>query len=169
MFCVKMSPGLQLVTLLSLPAIIGVLIVSFFSIFRNWGKDKFLSFTPLMVCLLSIITPILVGKEVRKILFNYRLPEYQVMISRIESEYVGVDRELFTVQIKPTEKNLALNVYAIREDGSLYVEFLTGGGFPVKHVGYLYSQSGIIPANSVMGKRWPSYRKINEYWYAFGD
>jgi len=169
MFCAKKSGELQLVTMLLLPVIFGVLIASIISVFRNWSKDKFLSFIPLVACILSVILPLRAGTEIRNQLFEYRLPQYQRMISRIESESVEVGHELSNIQIKPTEEYLALNVYAIKEGESLYVEFLTGGGFPVKHSGYLYSQSGVIPVNSMIGKRWPSHRKINEYWFRFSD
>ena len=169
MFGVAMSADLQLVTMLLLPVILGVLIASIVSVFRNWSADKFLSFIPLAVWLFSVITPLPASKEMRKQLFNYRLPEYQSMISRIESEYFEISDELTNIQIMPTEKHLALNVFAIRENELLYVEFLTGGGFPVKHSGYMYSESGSIPVNSTIGKRWPSLIKINGYWFRFSD
>jgi hypothetical protein len=60
---------------------------------------------------------------------------------------------------------LAYAVFAQRKpNGSLFVEFLTEGGFPGKHSGYLYSSSDHLD-DSFIKSRWPIIWHLREHWF----
>jgi hypothetical protein len=58
--------------------------------------------------------------------------------------------------------------------GGLMVEFFWGGGFPVKHIAYIYRASGIPPPTSLNWDlkpycEWPGARRLNENWFSAHD
>ena len=105
---------------------------------------------------------------IRQVIFQRSLPRYESIIHQIESGAIPVSGELR--HISQVEGNWAYAVLAQRgTNGVLTVEFLTGGGFPVKHCGYLYSSSGVIESGSLADARWPKKHEVRPSWFRISD
>ena len=169
LFSIEPNVWLQLGLIVFILVMIGVLIESLYCVFKNFREDKLWAFVPLIVCLLSIPAPLMAGAKLKSYLFQYRLPMYTELVSRVQASNENYEGELTSVELKEDDNHLAYVVFAIKEEEVLYVEFVTGGGFPVKHTGYIYSQSGNIPDGSKINERWPKKKrwKISDNWYGF--
>lgn len=71
--------------------------------------------------------------------FLSRLSEYEAVVSLMQADSIVASRELQYLELPARFSGLAWSTFAERDSsGVLTVEFLTGGGLPVKHSGYLY-------------------------------
>lgn len=111
----------------------------------------------------------MLGGKVKIYLFDYRLPEYEKVVNRIKVSRVNYVGQLVPVLLEKDENHLAYKVLATREKGVLYVEFYTGRGFPVKHSGYIYSESQGVAQGAIVDQRWPEHKrwKLNDNWFGF--
>ena len=78
---------------------------------------------------------------------------------------IFVGHKLVRVDLPNGYKHLAYSVLADKDTRDvLTVEFLTEGGFPVKHAGFLY-RSDDNPLEWSHINRWPKVSKIEPKWY----
>jgi hypothetical protein len=83
---------------------------------------------------------------------------------------VLVSGEVISVPLVGAERDLGYGVLAERDpNGVLTVELLTGGGFPVKHSGYLYTSSGSVRPGSFFDERWPFKTEMKAKWFRISD
>jgi hypothetical protein len=88
----------------------------------------------------------------------------------MESGSIPVSTELSPVPQAVPLADLAYAVLAQKgTNGDLIVEFLTEGGFPVKHSGYLYVSSGVVKQDSMEDERWPIRREERPRWFYISD
>lgn len=156
--------------LLLLPLTLAFFVLGIISLFRaldRWPKERWRAVIPAIACVLAFVLALTFRGVMRTVLFDRSLPGYQHVIRQIESGSIPVSSKL--QQLPQAESPWAYGVLAQRTNGVLYVEFLTGGGFPVKHSGYLYSSSGAIEEGSVVDSRWPKRRKVRPLWFAVSD
>ena len=108
--------------------------------------------------------------HVREAEFEKRLPRYQALIERIKVE-TGIDPgKVSSVSLTEGERDLCYSISAGHEtNGTLIVELLTGGGFPLKHSGYLYSSSGKVEEGSFFERRWPIIYEVKTNWFRIAD
>jgi hypothetical protein len=145
-------------------------ISSVICIFIEWRVRRWLSLLPVGACILSIVTSDALTKWIRHAIFINSLPSYEQIVRRIESGEILVSTNFTDIpQAIPTAR-LAWAVHARRDSsGVLTVEFLTEGGFPVLHSGYLYCSSGTIEPGTIEDSRWPFRHEERPKWFAISD
>lgn len=159
-----------LAQLLSMLLTLGLLVFGFISIvlaFTRWRHERWRSIIPFGACALAVILAPEVGSRIRQFMFHRSLPRYESIIRQMESGNIPVSVEL--QRVPQAEGTVAYAVLAQRTNGVLNVEFLTGGGFPVKHSGYLYCSSGVIERGSLIDSRWPKRREVRPSWFRISD
>jgi len=144
-----------------------------FAVLFAWTERKelrLLAVIPLAVCLGSCAATAVVGRSARTAQFEKRLPRYEALVERIRAGDALVSGRVISVPLVETERDLGYAVMAQRDaDGVLTVELLTGGGFPVKHSGYLYSSSGSVKSGSFFDERWPFKTAVKQNWFRISD
>ncbi len=169
-FVVHQSGWLQLAVVLLLFPYMGCLLSALVIPFRDWKTRQFHALTPLGACLVSLLGPYLIGPPLRTGLFYYHLSRYEAIVSRVERDPAFDNRKPATVSTEEAEKDLAYSVLAQKDaNGILTVEFLTGGGFPVKHTGYVFSSTEAFPRESFIGQRWPYFHEVRPHWFRIAD
>lgn len=159
-----------LTQLFSMVLTLGLLALGFLSlalILTRWRQERWRCIVPVGVCALVVVLAPMVHGLIRQFTFQRALPQYQAIIRQMESGEIPVTAELR--RIPQTAGTGAYAVLAQRTNEVLRVEFLTGGGFPVKHFGYLYSSSGTIEKGSPMDSRWPERREVRPSWFQISD
>jgi hypothetical protein len=167
-FVAHQTPKTQILSALMTLAFLVVILISFVRIFTDWKRQRWRSLIPFVSCMLAIALYPASRSAIRRITFERSLPHYETIIRQIESSPVPISSE--SRQIEQTEDSSIYHIRANRSpDGVLSVEFLTGGGFPVKHSGYLYCSSGVIIPGSYFDSRWPKKREMKTQWFRISD
>ena len=156
--------------LLGLPFGFLFLIISVWSlivVFTKWKTSRFWAAIPLIACLLMFPVERQAGRFVREKLFDWRFPEYEALVQKIESGEISISTEGRIIPATNYDSSLALIVVAGRDtNGVLIVDFGYGeAGPPPYHQDYIYISSGTIEANSYLDNRWPSKAKIRNKWF----
>ena len=98
-----------------------------------------------------------------------QFPRYVALVERIQADNT-LASGIVSVPFSEAERDLGYNLLAERNtNGVLTVELLTGGGFPVKHSGYLYTSSGSIQLGSFFDSRWPLRTEVKPKWFRISD
>lgn len=151
----------------------GYLLALMLSLLFAWTERRqlrLLAVIPLMLCFGSCAATTATGRAGRQAQFERQLPRYRALVERIQAENVLVSGEAVSVPLMETEHDMGYGVLAQRDtNGVLMVELLTGGGFPVKHSGYLYSSSGSITPGSFFDSRWPFKTEVKPKWFRISD
>ncbi|HEY1788382.1 MAG TPA: hypothetical protein VGJ73_09520 [Verrucomicrobiae bacterium] len=146
------------------------LVISIVCIFSEWRQRRWLSFLPFAVCVLTIVISSVIVRAIREAIFVRSLPGYEAVVKKMESGTILVSTNLSTVPQAVPLAPLAYAVLAQKDaTGALTVEFLTEGGFPLKHSGYLYVSSGVIPPGSLEDSRWPIRKQERGKWFFISD
>ena len=169
-FAVHRTPLSQLI---SLPILLGFLLlvcVSFARVFTRWRARRWRALIPLGACAAAIIAIMVVGRLVSRTLFAWALPSYEHVIGDIQSGRIAVSDKFIRIPEAESSARLTYAVFAQRQpNGSLFVEFLTERGFPVKHSGYLYASSDHIDDAAFIRSRWPITSHMREHWFYISD
>jgi hypothetical protein len=151
----------------------GFLLALMFSLLFAWTERRqlrLLAVIPLMLCFGSCAATTALGRAARQAQFERQFPRYQALVERIQAGNMLVSGEVVSVPLAEAERDLGYGVLAERNtNGVLTVELLTGGGFPVKHSGYLYSSSGSIDRGSFFDSRWPFKTEVRSKWFRISD
>src|SRR5262249_9503075 len=109
------------------------------------------------------------SRAARDVAFSFHRGEYEALIARVEQRAIPKGQPE-RITLSDSERSIAYFVLAERAaDGSLIVEILTGGGFPVKHSGYVFASAGSFPSESFIGKRWEHHSEVESNWYRVSD
>jgi hypothetical protein len=166
MFFVHRTDLSQLLALPLFFCFLGAIIAGIVCVFSDWRKHRWLAFLPIAVCVVSVCVSGMVVGPIRHAIFVQSLPSYEAVVRQIESGSIPVSTNLSPVPQAVPLAHLAYAVFAEkRSDGALTIEFLTEGGFPVKHSGYLYVSSGVIESGSMEDERWPIRQEERPRWF----
>jgi hypothetical protein len=166
-FAARASGITQLLGMLVTPGFLIFCFISLVRLYTHQGREGWRVIIPFATCFLTVALALWIGPVIRPFMFQRALPYYESVISRMESGKIPVTPELR--RVPQVEDGPAYAVLAQRTNGVLTVEFLTGGGFPVKHSGYLYCSSGSIEPDSVADRRWPKRRELKPLWFQISD
>lgn len=163
---------LQLGGMLLCGVVLCLLVVDSLMAIWWWRLHRLRSFVPLGACCASLILSVpavKVGGSIGEWRFLSRLSEYEAVVSLMQADSIVVSRELQHLDLPARFSGLAWATLAERDSsGVLTVEFMTGGGFPVKHSGYLYRSKGSLE-EWPHASRWPRARLVRDNWYAISD
>ena len=102
--------------------------------------------------------------------FTSKLPFFQKIISDLQTSETAPSTSLTKVPVPHDAREMAYSIIAQRPtEGRLAVEFHTGGGFPVKHRGFLFLSSGGTKDFPQMASRWPKRTRLRDNWLYIGD
>lgn len=139
--------------------------------FRNRRKLRYAAVTPFALSAgVFFMAPSLTsaGVHIRDIAFVSNIEKYDKFINEMKTGDIQIGERITKIYIPRKYSDLAQVVFAKKnETGEITAEFIIGGGFPVKHSGYLYSSSGIIDEET--RERWPRRIKVEERWYRISD
>ena len=167
-FVVHPSMATQLLSMLLGLGLLVAGCVGFVRLFRHWERERWREVLPPVACVLVVVLMPETGAAARRAVFQHSLPGFESVIHQIEQGTIPV-----TIELQPIPQARSGSggpVLAQRStNGVLTVEFITGGGFPVKHSGFLYCSSGSIEAGSRTDSRWPRRQPIKPRWYRVSD
>lgn len=171
-FAVKPGVVLQLGFMVPIAITLGLIIASPILIISWWRAHRWRSLLPLLAAMLSLVLSIpaaSAGGAVREWLFRSRLPKYEEVVGLIAAGTINVDQDLRLVELPAKYSELAAATLAEQDSsGTITIEFIIGGGFPVKHTGYLYRSHGTLEDWRHSG-RWPKAKQLSDHWYAISD
>lgn len=158
----------QLLCMLVTPGFFIFCFISLVRLYTHSYRERWRVVIPFATCILTFGLALGAGPAIRRVMFQRSLPYYESVIHQIESGRISVTPEL--CRVPQVEGGPAYAVFAQRTtDGILTVEFFTGGGFPVKHSGYLYCSLGSIEPDSDADRRWPRRRELKPLWFQISD
>lgn len=160
----------QLWTLPVFPCFLVAVVISIVCIFREWRQRRWFSLVPFASCVLAVVISDAVSHRIRHAIFIQSLPSYEAVVQQMESGSILVPTKLSPLPQAVPLADLAYAVLAQKDtNGVLMVEFLTEGGFPVKHSGYLYVSSGVVEPGSMEDDRWPFRHEERPRWFYVSD
>jgi hypothetical protein len=143
------------------------------SLLFAWTKRRqlrFLAVIPLLLSLSSCVATTVLGRAARQAQFERQFSRYVALVENIQAESTVAPGEVVSIPLSEAERDLAHSLLAERTtNGVLVVELLTGGGFPLKHSGYLYTSSGSIQSGSFFDSRWPFKTEVTPKWFRISD
>ena len=156
--------------LLAIYAIIVLIdLVSIPFLWRNNRARALMPFGTALLFIALLIPSNLLGMQARMLKFRMQKPKYEKVIELMELGEIPVSNGIGRVDIPPEYSHPAYAIIADRDtNGVLSVEFLIGGGFPVKHTGFLY-RSDDNPKKWKHITRWPRVIKTERCWYRISD
>ncbi len=158
---------------LTIPVAVCFLVASIMSVvcvFTEWPQRRWRSLLPFVACALSVVVSSALVRTIRPAIFDWALPSYEAVVHQMESGTIPVTTELSRIPQAELEARLVFAVLAQKEtNGALTVEFLTEGGLPLKHSGYLFCSSGSIEPGSLADSRWPIRRELRHRWFYISD
>ncbi|HEY9171287.1 MAG TPA: hypothetical protein VI136_03280 [Verrucomicrobiae bacterium] len=169
-FASNQNVGTQLLGMLGAG---GYLFALVFSLVFAWIERKrlrLLAVIPLLLCFGSCVATTTVGRSMRRAEFERQFPRYVALVERIRSVEALASNKVESISLSEAERALVYNVLGeLDTNGVLTVELLTGGGFPLKHSGYLYTSSGSVEPGSFFDERWPFKTEVKTNWYRISD
>ena len=160
----------QLLTMPLVPCFLAASVISIVCIFSEWRRRRLLALLPFAACVLSVVISGAVSHRIRQAIFTQSLPSCEAVVHQMESGSILVSTNLSQIPSAVPLAHLAYAVLAQKDThGVLMVEFLTEGGFPVKHSGYLYVSSGVVEPGSMEDSRWPFRHEEQPRWFYISD
>ncbi|MEI9865475.1 MAG: hypothetical protein WDN00_13190 [Limisphaerales bacterium] len=163
----------NLIKLLTMPvsvAYFGAWIASIVCVFIGWRRWRFRAFIPVAVCMATLVVTNSVSPRLMDAGFARVMPRYTALIQQMDGGQMVVSNISTRVVLSGLDAELAYVVWADREtNGVLTATFFVGGGFPVKHWGYLYRSSGENPPRDWWIKNDWMGRRLNDKWFYIFD
>ena len=99
-----------------------------------------------------------------------KLSFFETVISDLRSSATPIPLTIAKIPVPENSRDMAYSILAQRSsDERLAVEFLTRGGFPLKHGGFLFLSSGSIEDYPSMASRWPRHTQLRNNWFYIAD
>ena len=173
MFSIKPNTGAQLLGMLIDLILIFLLLASFIAGICFVPRDKFRAFIPAAICLVGLPANLFIasylGVTIRDWQFRKNLPRYMEVVQLIEKGEIKASPSDPRIQLPNQYTDLSLVTFAKTNNDSWIIEFNIGGGFPVKHSGYLYVSTGKIDNDPETLERWPYRSQISTNWFRVED
>lgn len=150
-----------------------IIVISLIGIFVFWEDYGSKATIPFVIGILSLFVVVesgKVGHKIRLNVFNKRLPQYEDAVQMVENTITNEYLRWSGERIPKEFRHLAYLISARRKKDVLIVNFLWGGGFPVKHTAFVYISDGRLPGKGTdFRKDWPHCTRINEHWFKVSD
>ncbi|MFO1489207.1 MAG: hypothetical protein U1F65_12100 [Verrucomicrobiota bacterium] len=163
----------QLLSVGSLFAI-GVLMLVSFAISANSSPPKKKhAFIAALICLVGLpagfIGGVVIGASIQNARFQGNLPRYTEVVRLIERGELAPVPPDTSVKLPARYSDLASFVLLKTNTDGIVIEFMTDGGFPAKHSGYLYAASGNLERDTEPAYDWAFHSRINTNWFHIGN
>jgi len=139
----------------------------------SWRKQQWPVLLPVGILaagLVAVLPSGWLGHKICDAIFWHNLPKYRQVVERVQFGEILVTNRIQRLDLPRSQRPRCYLVFATREpDGETSVEFLIGGGFPVKHTGYMYYSGDKVEKGSDVRSRWPRGTKMTDHWYQIGD
>jgi len=142
LFAAKPNVDKQLLSMTTTAVLLLLLFLgSFVAGFFLFSRLKFRAFVPAAICFvglpLGVLFALQAGHSFRSWYFQKHLPRYQEVVRLIEAgEIKRRSADSYAVDLPPQYADLALVTWVrTNSERAIIVEFITGGGFPVRHSG----------------------------------
>ncbi len=160
----------QLLVILGLGGVLMTLLAACVFVWQHWKHFHLFAVAPLALLFLLCPATVAVSRAASLGQFARRFPHYQALVERVGANEGLVLGEVKRIPLSTAERKFCYNVLAQRDtNGVLTVELLAGGGFPVRHSGYLYSSSGNIQSGSFFDRRWHARTELKPKWFRISD
>lgn len=173
-FSAKPSGDVQLLSMFGVLALVVVGLIGVFIGVRKFATKRFQAFVPATICAVGLASALIaapvLGGAIRSRRFEANLPRYTEIVRKVEAGELRATDRLERIDLPPGYSDLAVTMLGkTNTTGDIVLEFIIGGGFPVKHSGYLYVSSGKPESDPVLLRRWPHRRKLSDNWSAIAD
>ena len=174
-YCEQRTPNKQLLSIATTGFVFFLLLISLATGLLFCFREKFRAFVPALICIIGLPANIFIGAHLGGAIKNWRfqknLPRYTEVIHLVEKG--GIKKSspgYYALDLPPQYADLARMVWArTNSDGTVFVEFITEFGFPIKHSGYLYISGGKIESDPDTLRRWPYRSEISSNWFRISD
>jgi len=163
----------NLIKLLTIPVSVAFLfswiagIVCIFACWRHWHIRALI---PLAICIATVGITGTISPWLMNAGFTRVMPRYVALVQQMEAGQIVVSDTPTRLVLSGKDADLAYVVWADRATNRiLTVEFFVGGGFLVKHWGYLYRSSGENPPPEWWVKNDWMGRRLNDKWFYIFD
>ena len=149
-------------------------VINFTAIFVFWGKHHYKAFIPIGISVITfalVVCSMRIGNQVNSYVFNKRIALYEDAVQMIDGRSTnGSPIRLLGNEIPEKYRCLAYFIYGEKENNILRVDFCWGGGFPCKHVAYVYLSNDEVPQKgSNFRKDWYRCYRIRKNWFRASD
>ena len=133
--------------------------------------------TALILAVTSVVTFVLVVVGLRMSApwrhqreFERKLLVFESILSRLRADPSDIPASGVEIPVPDSAKGDVRFIFASRPtEETLAVEFLTGGGFPVKHRGFFFLSAGQIEDYPRLASRWPRHTRMRDNWFYIAD
>ncbi len=166
----RLNAWSQLVLMVATPCLAIAMIAALVTLMRFGRAEGWRAALPLLACLVAWPLSDGVGGGVRWAWFLHDRPALEAIVARAAAQPLANGAPAVMLDLSRTSPWLAERAFARRlADGTLVVEFLTGGAVPLKHAGFLYT-SGDAPAQALEDlERWPRRQRVAAHWFRVAD
>jgi hypothetical protein len=168
LFYRRPTPGLQLGIICAWLALLVILLASAARVRAVWRqrgwRALFILLPPLMAVGASCVAPA-IGDHWSLADFQRERPFYDIVVERADTSTSR--RTILPSDSLPFPiRRIVHRVLWWRDSvGVLGVEFWAGGGFPARHVAYLYYTGDTARLKAAVGGRWRIRRSLGNSWY----
>lgn len=173
-FAAKPHPVSQLLVVAAFTGLVLLLLISVVVGLCLLSREKLRALVPATICfaglLMSLTIAIWLGGAIRSRIFRRNLPRYNEVVRLVENREIRSGSSLSKIELPTQYSDLAkLTLGKTNAEGGATIEFFIGGGFPIKHSGYLYNSSGKMESDPESLRRWPHHSRISDNWFRIAD
>jgi hypothetical protein len=169
LFAVRSTSGRQLGSMMFFLALLALGLVAVALGVTDWRVTRWRALRPLGLVLTALCLwygSLLAGGEIREQRFERSRPGYEAVVEHFARGALPLDRHIPPELLPPEVRDCCYRVSGWRDKaGTLAVEFLTDGGWPARHSGYLYYAGDTLRANSAVAERWRRGTRLEPHWY----
>lgn len=172
-FCEQRTPGKQLLSM-AVTGFAGIVsLISLINGFSLYFREKLKAFVPALICIIGLPASMLIGSHLGGVIqsdrFQKNLPRYEAVVELIEKGELTTNSQSSLIRLPDQYGDLAWATMAKSSGTNVVIEFMTEGGFPVIHSGYLFISSGNIQNDPDSVQRWPYHSRVNSNWFRISD
>jgi hypothetical protein len=150
-------------------------VINLIAIAVFWSRYEFKALVPIGISAATFILCVFfvrLGNQVNLYVFNKRISQFEDAVRMVENKIAdGNAIRLSDEEIPEQYRHLAYFIYGEKEYNVLRVDFYWGrGGFPCRHVAYVYLSNDEIPAKGSDFRRdWYHCQRIRTKWFRASD
>ena len=165
-FLIKANVWTQLLSMLLLLATFVAWMFLLGALFRRQSaQQRFYKVAVLFAAPLYIFISTPIAISIDNFLFARSLWRYQNIVDQTKSGAIKLQND--RIELPSQDRDLAYRVWVDKKKNVWTITFLVGGGFPVKHRGYIYKSDD--KWTNADWRNWSSYKRRAPYWFEASD